>query len=113
MRLEREMEFLTNNVDWNPRSVADLHRLRWDIEVFFKQIKQTLKLADFLGHSANPVRWQVRSALRCYLLLRFQAYLSGWGGSFTPIFTLIRSARWQHLNLLALLKSSITAALSL
>jgi len=57
MRLEREMEFLTNNVDWNPRSIADLHRLRWDIEMFLKQIKQTLKLAGFLGHIANPVRF--------------------------------------------------------
>jgi len=107
--VEREMEFLTNNMDWSPRSVADLHRSRWDIEVFFKQIKQTLKLADFLGHSANAPRWQVRSALLCYLLLRFQAYLSGWGSSFTRIFTLIRSALWQHLDLLALLKSCGTA----
>ncbi len=107
--VEREMEFLTNNMDWSPRSVADLYRSRWDIEVFFKQIKQTLKLADFLGHSANAVRWQVWSALLCYLLLRFQAYLSGWGSSFTRLFTLIRSALWQHLDLLALLKGCGTA----
>jgi hypothetical protein len=57
--VEREMEFLTNNMEWSPRSVADLYRSRWSIEVFFKQIKQTLKLADFLGHNANAVRWQV------------------------------------------------------
>ena len=107
--VEREMEFLTNNMDWSPRSVADLYRSRWDIEVFFKQIKQTLKLADFLGHSANAVRWQVWSALLCYLLLRFQAYLSGWGCSFTRLFTLIRSALWKHLDLLDLLKSCGTA----
>jgi len=44
--------------------------------------KQTLKLADFLGHSANAVRWQVWSALLCYLLLRFQAFLSSWGQQF-------------------------------
>lgn len=107
--VEREMEFLTNNMDWSPRSVADLYRSRWDIEVFFKQIKQTLKLADFLGHSANAVRWQVWSALLCYLLLRFQAYLSGWGSSFIRLFTLTRSALWQHLDLLALLKACGTA----
>ena len=45
---EREMTFLTNNLEWSPRSVADLYRCRWQIEVFFKQIKQTLQLADFL-----------------------------------------------------------------
>jgi IS4 transposase len=41
---EREMTFLTNNLEWSPRSVADLYRCRWQIEVFFKQIKQTLQL---------------------------------------------------------------------
>jgi hypothetical protein len=45
---EREMVFLTNNLEWSPRSVADLYRCRWQIEVFFKQIKQTLQLADWL-----------------------------------------------------------------
>jgi hypothetical protein len=53
---EREMTFLTNNLKWSPRTVADLYRCRWQIEVFFKQIKQTLQLADFLGHNANAVR---------------------------------------------------------
>ena len=46
---EREMTFLTNNLEWSPRSVADLYRCRWQIEVFFKQIKQTLQLARFPG----------------------------------------------------------------
>ncbi len=54
--VEREMEFLTDNMDWSARSVADLYRSRWSIEVFFKQIKQTSKLADFLGYSADAVR---------------------------------------------------------
>ncbi len=68
---EREMTFLTNNLEWSPRSVADLYRCRWGIEVFFKQIKQTLQLADFLGTSANAVRWQVWTALLTYVLLRY------------------------------------------
>jgi len=107
--VEREMEFLTNNMDWSPRSVADLCRARWAIEVFFKQIKQTLKLADFLGHSAIAVRWQFWSVLLCYLVLRFQAWVSGWAGSLTRIFTLIRSALWQRLDLAELLKICGTA----
>ena len=53
---EREMVFLTNNPDWSPITVAELYRCRWDIEVFFKQIKQTLQLSDFIGQSANAVR---------------------------------------------------------
>jgi IS4 transposase len=66
---EREMTFLANNLNWSPRSVADLYRCRWQIEVFFKQIKQTLQLAYFLGHNANAVRWQVWTALLTYVLL--------------------------------------------
>jgi len=70
---ERLLVFITNNPNWSPTSVCDLYRRRWDIEVFFKQVKQTLKLGTFLGHSANAVRWQVYSALLIYVLLRFQA----------------------------------------
>jgi hypothetical protein len=106
---EREMEFLTNNRQWSAQSVADLYRSRWSIEVFFKQIKQTLNLADFLGHSANAVRWQIWSALFCYLLLRFAAHLSGWGGSFTRLFTLTRATLWRFVDLVGLLRSCGTA----
>ncbi len=46
--------------------MCDLYRARWDIEVFFKQVKQTLKLGDFLGHSANAIRWsRKRGRPRC------------------------------------------------
>ena len=106
---EREMAFLTNNLEWSPRSVADLYRCRWDIEVFFKQIKQTLQLADFLGHNANAVRWQVWTALLTYVLLRYLSYLSKWGHSFTRLFTILRAALWEKYNLLDLLARYGTA----
>jgi len=105
----RVMEFLTNNLDWSPQTIADLYRCRWDIECFFKEIKQTLQLADFLGHNANAVRWQVWTALLTYLLLRFAAFLAQWPHSFTRLFTLLRSALWQKLDLLALLEAYGTA----
>lgn len=107
---EQEMVFLTNNLEWSPASVADLYRCRWSIEAFFKQIKQTLQLADFLGHSANAVRWQVWTALLVYVLLRFLALLHGWGHSFTRLFTLLRSALWRRWDLPSLLRSYGTAA---
>jgi hypothetical protein len=107
---EREMEFLTNSMEWAASSVADLYRARWDIEVFFKQIKQTLKLADFLGHSANAVRWQVWSALLVYLLLRFQGFLSSWAHSFTRLFAIVRAALWLKLDLAHLLQASYGTA---
>jgi len=106
---EREMTFLTNNLEWSPRSVADLYRCRWQIEVFFKQIKQTLQLADFLGHNANAVRWQVWTALLTYVLLRYLSYLSKWAHSFTRLFTILRAALWQKFDLRNLLASYGTA----
>jgi hypothetical protein len=101
--VEREMVFLTNNLSWSPRSVADLYRCRWQIEVFFKQIKQTLQLADFLGYNANAVRWQVWMALLVYVLLRYLSYVSKWAHSFTRLFTIVRAVLWSKLDLLDLL----------
>ncbi len=59
----REWVFLTNHFVWSAQTIADLDRCRWRIETFFKELKQTLQLADFLGHGANAVRWQVWTAL--------------------------------------------------
>ena len=88
--------FLSNNRHWSARSICDLYKARWQIEVFFKQIKQTLKLTDFLGHSANAVRWQVWTALLVYVLLRFLSRMSSWTHSFTRIFAVVRASLWQE-----------------
>ena len=69
-----------------------------------------LELSNFLGHSANAVRWQVYSALLVYVLLRFMAHLSQCGHSFSRLFTVSRSALWERLDLLGLLKSYGTAS---
>jgi hypothetical protein len=107
--LEREMVFLTNNFEWAASTVAELYRCRWYIEVFFKQIKQTLQLADFLGNSANAVCWQLWTALLVYLLLRFQAWLSQWGSSLLRLWACIRAALWLKLDLVVLLRGYGTA----
>ena len=72
----RAMVFLTNHLTWGAQTIADLYGCRWQIEVFFNQLKHTLQLADFLGNSAHAVRWQVWTALLTYVLLRFAAWLS-------------------------------------
>ncbi len=95
----REMTFLSDNLEWSAQTIVDLYRCRWGIELFFKEIKQTLQLADFLGHNANAVHWQVWTALLTYVLLRFCAWISRWGHSFTRLFTLLRSALWLKLDL--------------
>lgn len=107
--VEREMVFLTHNFQWAASTVAELYRCRWEIEVFFKEIQQTLQLADCLGNSANAVRWQVWTALLVHVLLRYQSFLSRWGSSFLRLWAVVRSCLWMKLDLLALLKSYGTA----
>ena len=106
---EIAMVFLSNNLAWSAASIVELYRCRWQIEVFFKQIKQTLQLADFLGTSANAVRWQIWTALLAYLLLRYLSFLSDWSHSFSRLFTLIRTGLWKKWDLLSLLKIYGTA----
>jgi IS4 transposase len=106
---EVEMVFLSNNLEWSAHSIVELYRCRWEIEVFFKQIKQTLQLADFLGTSANAVRWQVWTALLTYLLLRYMSFLSDWSHSFSRLFTVIRACLWKKWDRLTLLRVYGTA----
>jgi hypothetical protein len=106
---ECAMEFLTNNMDWAPGSVADLYRARWQIEVFFKQIKQTLQLADFLGNSENAVQWQLWTALLTYILLRYLSFCSQWSGSFIRLWAVVRSLLWAKRDLRSVLERYGTA----
>jgi len=77
-----EMTFLTNNFQWSPRTIAELYRRRWAIEIFFKEIKQTLQLADFIGYNDKAVKWQVWIGLLTHMLLRLLKHLSKWKLSF-------------------------------
>ncbi len=88
-RMER-MEFITGNFEFAASTICDLYKARWDIELFFKQLKQTLKLSDFLGYSENAVQWQIWMALVTYVILRFIAYTNKWKGTFARILTTIR-----------------------
>jgi len=103
------MTFITNNMTWASSSICDLYQCRWGIEVFFKQIKQTLQLSDFLGHSENAVRWQVWMALLTYLLLRYIGYSGKWAGSFRRLFTLLRGVLTSRLEVFSVLEACGTA----
>lgn len=100
----KKMTFITNNFKWAASSICELYKARWGIEVFFKEIKQTLQLADFMGYSENAIRWQVWTAMLVYLLLRCISYLSGWKGSFNRLFTAIRAVLWSALDMMDVLK---------
>lgn len=102
--------FITNNFEWAGRSVGDLYKSRWGIELFFKQIKQTLQISDFMGHNENAVKWQVWTALTTYTILRYIGHSSKWRHSFPRLFTVIRGVIWSRMDLDSVLKSCGTAS---
>ncbi|WP_211752413.1 transposase, partial [Nitrosomonas communis] len=61
---------MTNDFERPAQAIADLYKMRWQIELFFKWIKQNLKIKRFLGTSKNAVLIQVTVAIIAYLLVR-------------------------------------------
>jgi len=106
---DRKMTFFSNNLDWAATSICELYQARWNIEVFFKQIKQTLNLGDFLGYSRKAIEWQIWTALLMYVLLRFLHAGCAWAHSFTRLFTCLRAVLWQRRHLFDYLRSYGTA----
>lgn len=94
-----KMTFITNNFEWSAFTICQLYQCRWGVEVFFKEIKQTLQLADFLGYNENAVRWQIWTALLTYLLLRFVGWHNKWKHPFSRLFTLVRAVLWNFFRL--------------
>lgn len=103
------MVFITNNTEWAASSVGALYQARWGIEVFFKQIKQTLQVCDFLGHNKHAIRWQLWAALLLYVLMRFLGRAADWAHSFTRLLAITRGVVWDRIELAALLRSYGTA----
>lgn len=90
----KNMMFISNNMEWAPSSICELYHCRWAIETFFKEIKQTLQIKTFLGFNRNAIEWQIWTAMLTYLLLRFEAFVHGWKGTFKHLFTFIKGALW-------------------
>jgi hypothetical protein len=63
------LRLLSNDLDAPAQEIADLYKRRWAIELFFRWVKQNLKIGHFLGTSENAVRIQIAVALIAYLLL--------------------------------------------
>lgn len=66
----KQLRIVTNDLDAPAQEIADLYKLRWQIELFFRWVKQTLRIKRFIGVSENAVRIQIAIALIAFLLLR-------------------------------------------
>ena len=106
----KNLVFITNNFDWAASSVCELYKARWGIELFFKQIKQTLQVADFLGYNENAVRWQIWTALIVYVLMRYIQHTNKREHSFPRLFTLLRAVLWKLVDIKGVIKCCGTAS---
>lgn len=105
----KRIVFPTNNMEWSARTIAELYRARWGIETFFKELKQTCQIHDFIGYSENAVKWQVWAGLIAHLLLRYVRHLAKWKHSFSRLSGVIRGSLWLKKRLLSLLELYGTA----
>jgi hypothetical protein len=86
----RELVFLTNHMGFAASTVAAIYKERWQIELFFKALKQNLHVKTFVGTSENAVQTQIWTALIAMLLLKFMQLKSSFGWSLTNLAAMIR-----------------------
>ena len=98
----QEYHFVTNAFHLKAMTVAALYKERWQIELFFKWIKQHLKIKMFLGTSRNAVLTQVWIALITYLLIAFLKFSAKLGISMLRILSLLQLSLFERRNLLTL-----------
>jgi len=96
--------FLTNNFKLAARTIADIYKARWQVELFFKWIKQNLKIKSFIGTSKNAVMTQIWIALCVYLLLAFIKFQSKLTKSMQQILRLLQLNLFEKRDLMALLR---------
>lgn len=92
---------VTNHLRFAASTVAAIYKDRWKIELFFKALKQNLKIKTFVGTSANAVQTQIWTALIAMLLLRFLQYRSRHGWSMSNLVALLRMNLFTHRDLMA------------
>jgi Transposase DDE domain/Domain of unknown function (DUF4372) len=90
---------LTNNFDWSAQTIAKLYKDRWQIELFFKTIKQQLKVKSFVGTSPNALLSQLWVALIAYLLLSFLKYKSQFSWSLYTLCSILPANLFARRNL--------------
>jgi len=96
--------FLTNNFELSAKTIADIYKSRWQVELFFKWIKQNLKIKSFIGTSKNAVMTQIWVALCMYLLLAFLKFQSKLKKSAQQILRLLQLNLFEKRDLMALLR---------
>lgn len=87
---DRTIELITNHFNWTAHTIGELYKARWEIELFFKEIKQLLKIKSFLGTSANAVLIQVWTAMIAILILKYLRACASYGWCLSNMVAFLR-----------------------
>jgi len=104
---DRVYRFLTNNRSLAAATIARIYQARWEIETFFKWVKQNLKIKTFLGTSQNAVMTQIWTAMIYYLLLAYIRYQTSYRSSLLCLTRVLRETLFFRLDIIDVLKSSL------
>ena len=95
-----DLVFLTNNFEWAASTIAELYKARWQVEILFKELKQTLQLQDFFGENEKAIQWQIWSALLTHLVMRYIKFKSRAVCSYSRFVAFIRAIVWLKKDLM-------------
>jgi len=98
---DETLVFLTNHLAFGATTIAAIYKDRWQVELFFKALKQNLKIKTFVGTSANALKVQVWTALIAILLLKYLQLRSRFGWSLANLVALLRMNLFTHRDLWA------------
>jgi IS4 transposase len=96
---QEELVLLTNNFELAAATIAAIFKERWQIELFFKLLKQQLKIKTFVGTSANAVRIQIWTALIAVLVIRYLQFRSHYRWAVSNLVALLRWNLFSYRNL--------------
>jgi len=100
---------LTNQFEWSAKTIAQIYKERWQIELFFKTLKQQLKVKSFVGTSKNALLSQLWVALIAYLLLCYLKFRSKFGWSLYTLCSILPTNLFSRRNLWDWLKAPFYA----
>lgn len=98
---QREIVLLTNHLEFGASTIAAIYKDRWEIELFFKAIKQNLKIKTFIGTTENALRIQIWTALIAILILKWLHFLSTAGWSLSNLACMLRLNLFTYRDLAA------------
>ena len=102
---DKTFEFLTNQLDFAASTIAKIYRDRWQIETFFKALKQSLRVKTFVGTSANALKTQIWTALIAMLILKYLKLKSTYAWSLSNLVALLRQQLFAYRDLWTWLNS--------